>query len=144
MGVKRSTDVWANRLYLVASKLGAFNIVLTIVLGSIANWQYFLSTLKLYAAGLTMMPIGGILGYNMGKLAGLPQKSCQALCFESGLQNGLIGLTILELSYGITSQIFIDASVFCYIFIPHGFAMLAYFRRFAPADDEEAEEKDAE
>merc|ERR1711920_825670 len=147
--VKRSSDVWANRLYLVASKLGAFNIVLTIVLGSIANWQYFLSTWKLYAAGLTMMPIGGILGYNMGKLAGLPQKSCQALCFESGLQNGLIGLTILELSYGITSQISIDASVFCYmylffIFIPHGFAMLAYFRRFAPADDEEAEEKDAE
>merc|ERR1712032_1152467 len=122
--VKRNSDVWATRLEKVAGGFGGFNIILTIVAGSIANWRYFLSTWKLYAAGLTMMPIGGILGYNMGKLCGLPQKSCQSLCFESGLHNGLIGLTI---------------------FIPHGFAMMGYFRRFAPKDDEEAvEDKAAE
>merc|ERR1712032_1403462 len=63
---------------------------------------------------------------------------------------GLIGLTILELSFGVTNPVFIEASVFCYmylffIFIPHGFAMMGYFRRFAPKDDEEAvEDKAAE
>lgn len=147
--VKRNSDVWSKRLERIAGAGGGFSIVITIVLGSIANFDIFFSTWKLYAASLTMMPIGGILGYNLGKCAGLPQKSCQALCFESGLQNALIGLNILELSFGAASSTFKNASAFCYmyllmIFIPHGFVMLGYFRTLAQPEEEGDVEKDAE
>jgi len=120
---------------------------MTIIIGCITRYEYFFSGWKNYVAGLTMMPIGGILGYNLGKLSGLPQKSCQALCFESGLQNALIGLTMMELAFGVESEVFVEASVYCYmylffIFVPHGFVMMYYFRSIAPKEDEE--EKAAE
>merc|ERR1712045_1094336 len=94
--VKANSDVWSKRLEKVAGGAGSFSIGVTIIIGTVTRWEYFLSDWTLWAAGLTMMPIGGILGYNLGKCTGLPQKSCQALCFESGLQNALFGLTIME------------------------------------------------
>jgi len=138
---KRNSDVWAKRLEKVAGGAGSLSILITIVIGLLARWRYFFISWKLWVAGLTMMPIGGILGYNLGKCAGLPQKSCQALCFESGLQNALIGLTIMEFSFAPGSDTLIEAQVFAYmyllfIFIPHGFAMLAYFRRCVPQEEE--------
>merc|ERR1712051_260559 len=41
--VKRSSDEWAKRLEKVAGGAGGFSIVLTIIVGSVARWQYFLS-----------------------------------------------------------------------------------------------------
>jgi len=148
--VKCNSDVWSKRLEKVAGGAGSFSILFTIVVGAVARWEYFLTSWKLYAAGLTMMPIGGILGYNLGKCCGLPQKTIQAICYESGLQNALIALTIMEFSFEPTDPVFLEAQVFCYlylfmIFIPHGFVMLFYFRRCIPAEllEEEATE-DAE
>jgi len=145
--VKANTDVWAKRLEKIAGGAGSISIAFTIIVGCVANWEYFLSSWQNYVAGLLFMPIGGTIGYNLAKLAGLPQKTCQACCFESGLQNALIGLTMLELAFGVESQVFTEASVFCYmylffIFIPHGFAMMFYFRSITPKEDEE--EKAAE
>jgi len=145
--VKANSDDWSKRLEKVAGGAGSFSIVVTIIIGCVTRWEYFLSSWKLYAAGLTMMPIGGIIGYNLAKCCGLPQKTCQACCFESGLQNALIGLTMLELAFGVTSDTFVEASVYMYmylffIFVPHGFVMMFYFKRFAPTEEEE--EKAAE
>merc|ERR1719436_714508 len=110
--VKANSDAWSKRLEKVAGGAGSFSIVVTIVIGCVTRWEYFLSSWKLYAAGLTMMPIGGTIGYNLAKCCGLPQKTCQACCFESGLQNALIGLTMMELAFGVESQVFTEASVF--------------------------------
>merc|ERR1712038_825544 len=41
--VKQSSDVWAKRLEEVAGGAGGFSIMLTIIVGSVARWQYFLS-----------------------------------------------------------------------------------------------------
>jgi len=145
--VKRNSDGGAKCLEKFAGGMGALSIFVNIVAGSYENFDMFFEDWKLYPAALLMMPTGGIVGYNMAKLVGLPQKTCQACSFESGLQNALIGLNILRLAYEESNcQIFREASVFCYlylfmIFIPHGPAMTAYFRSLPqPEPEQEANE----
>merc|ERR1712060_373165 len=46
--VKANSDVWSKRLEKVAGGAGSFSIVITILVGAVTRWEYFLSSWKLY------------------------------------------------------------------------------------------------
>merc|ERR1712226_852584 len=141
------SDILAARLEKVAGALGGFSILASIAIQVATNFDAFfsVSALKLYVPCLFMMPIGGALGFNIGKCLrlGLPRKSLQTLAFESGLQNGVVALSILELAFGVGSDIFLQGSIFIFMCMTvaniHGSIWICYFRSTTGSADPDTE-----
>ncbi len=78
-------------------KIFSLVFFIIIVCGALAaNWQNFLSYIGLVVfAVLIHNALALNLGYWSGRIAGLPERDCRAVCVEVGIQNSALGLVLV-------------------------------------------------
>ena len=78
-------------------KIFSLVFFIVIVCGALAaNWQNFLAYIGLVIfAVLIHNALALNLGYWSGKIAGLPERDCRAVCVEVGIQNSALGLVLV-------------------------------------------------
>lgn len=119
---------WLGRVCVVVS----FGCVVTMV--ALADGGFTgLSTARLWLAGSVMVPSGFFLGYVLAKLARLPEASCRAVCFETGLQNCPLSIGVMSLSFEehTASQMLGYAMVYQICMSVYGASLSGVFRYLA-------------
>ncbi|WDP91336.1 MAG: bile acid:sodium symporter family protein [Desulfobacter sp.] len=78
-------------------KIFSLVFFILIVCGALAaNWQHFLSYVGIVVfAVLLHNALALNIGYWAGKLMGLPEPDCRAVCVEVGIQNSALGLILV-------------------------------------------------
>ncbi|MCP4722788.1 MAG: bile acid:sodium symporter family protein, partial [Desulfobacteraceae bacterium] len=78
-------------------KIFSLVFFILIVCGALAaNWQNFIAYVGLVIfAVLLHNALALNIGYWSGKIAGLPEKDCRAVCVEVGIQNSALGLVLV-------------------------------------------------
>jgi len=78
-------------------KIFSLVFFLLIVCGAMAaNWQNFLTYIGLVVFAVFIHNALALnLGYWSGKIAGLPENDCRAVCIEVGIQNSALGLVLV-------------------------------------------------
>jgi len=78
-------------------KIFSLVFFIVIVCGALAaNWQNFLAYIGLVIfAVLIHNALALNLGYWSGKIMGLPERDCRAVCIEVGIQNSALGLVLV-------------------------------------------------
>lgn len=139
MSVNRCNKPLAQKFEKAGSVVGAaFMAVATFtglleVLGTTPSW-------KIWVSAIALMPVGGFLGFWISRFAGLPRKSAQTICFETGLQNAAVGMTVVTLAFPELDR-FREAIVFPLVFMLFnniiGPLMVLLFRFTAPQEEAE-------
>jgi BASS family bile acid:Na+ symporter len=78
-------------------KIFSLVFFIIIVCGALAaNWQNFLTYIGLVVfAVLIHNALALNIGYWSGRIAGLPERDCRAVCVEVGIQNSALGLVLV-------------------------------------------------
>ena len=78
-------------------KIFSLCFFIIIVCGALAaNWKYFLAYVGLVVLAVFLHNLLALnIGYWSGKLFGLEERDCRAVCIEVGIQNSALGLVLV-------------------------------------------------
>lgn len=115
MTVNHYNKPLARRVEKMGSMFGVVFMAMA-TLGVFVQVRSIRTSWQIWVAGIALMPLGGFLGFSISLLVGLPRASAQTICFETGLQNAAVGMTVLTFAFPDKAS-FDEASMFPLIFL---------------------------
>jgi len=104
IGIRSTSEVWAGRL----SKIGGVAGVLLVLLGFVASAQsktpIWAQERETYVAAFLASLFGLVVGLSLSLLAQLEKPSCVAVSFETSIQNKIIAIAIIGVTFSTQEE----------------------------------------
>jgi len=148
--IRSKSERIAKKVERIGTAVGALFLLAALALGVIQNPDLFVPSKypRAWLSAAFFQPIGCLLGYCLARLARLPHPECRAICLETGIQNFVLALAIIALSFSGCDRLVISTfpliSTFFYLV---NSIWITAFLRFVMSrfdSDEESEETEKE
>lgn len=101
IAIRYKKPEWAPKVEMFGSGLGVVFILIALVIGVLDNPDLFNPSVfpASWVSAVFYQPVGCLLGYVTARLWKLPRPESRAVCLETGVQNFVLAIAIVSLSF---------------------------------------------